>query len=157
MLTPEDLEQIRTLIRDELVRAGITVPVVTAPPPSRRAATADDPVMMAVRERVTRGTALIEELHAAGDGVARLIALMNDRSDRDRQLLAVEFGGKLGDEALVRVYQKLLAERSDPELRTAAFAGLLAMWAMPPTFGVLSKAAYKATLEILKTVPRSGS
>ncbi|MFH2009623.1 MAG: HEAT repeat domain-containing protein [bacterium] len=87
---------------------------------------------------------------------AMLRVIKKDKSMKVRKS-ACEGAGKLEDEKVLPLLTKLtLSKKTDPELYTECFKGVINMWTQfpfPPKKP--SKKAYKLTLQLLKQKPRS--
>ncbi|MEM9693034.1 MAG: HEAT repeat domain-containing protein [Myxococcota bacterium] len=88
-------------------------------------------------------------------GPEKLIALMKDDEDADVRRKACKHAGGLGDAKLFPAYKELLQNREDGKLWGSCFEGLVAMWADYPLYGTDSQDAYKLTMELLKSKPRT--
>jgi hypothetical protein len=88
-------------------------------------------------------------------GAEKLAAIMEGDADPAVRQAACEYAGGLGDDTLIKTYEKLTRDTSDGALYGACFEGVLHMWASYPHFDTHSKKAYELTLKLLKKEPRT--
>jgi len=88
-------------------------------------------------------------------GPEKLIDLMKEDEDAEVRQAACKYAGKLGDAKLFPVYKELLSKRDDGKLWADCFQGLVEMWGAYPLYGTSSEDAYKLTIELLNSTPRT--
>ena len=88
-------------------------------------------------------------------GAEKLAAMMEGDADPKVRQAACEYAGGLGDDKLIRSYEKLTRDTADGDLHGACFKGLVHMWASYPHFDTHSKKGYELTLKLLKKEPRT--
>ena len=115
----------------------------------------DNPARADARDQARVGLELLDSARQGREGLANLMLLMRSGSDRRVRLIACEYAGRLGDDALIPIYQELTADVRDPALYGACLAGLLAMWARSPLFDTYSEKAYRLTLRLIERRPRT--
>lgn len=82
------------------------------------------------------------------------IELMKD-SNNDVRKMAYEYSGRLGDDRVVEPISEMLKNEADTELHSSGVRGLVFMWYDFPSHENTSEAAYRATIDYLKTTPGS--
>jgi hypothetical protein len=88
-------------------------------------------------------------------GAAKLAAIAERDPERPLRRAACEHGGRLGDAALIPLYEKLTADASDRELYTSCMEGLVAMFHNHPSFDTANEDAYRLFLRRITESPRS--
>ena len=86
---------------------------------------------------------------------AQLAQLAEHDSDADVRAAACSGAGKLGDHALLPVYERLTATPADPRLYAACMEGLVAMFHDHPWFDTADQGAYDLFLRRIEQAPRS--
>lgn len=81
--------------------------------------------------------------------------MMRSDADEDVRQTACAYAGNLGNEKLYPVYESLLQGSENAKLEGRCYEGLVAMWANYPLYGTHSEKAYRLTLKLLETTPRS--
>lgn len=107
----------------------------------------------AVRYRATVGlaNAWSDKVPGVVDAVA---ARMSDEDEKTRRI-ACSGAGKLGDDAVVAPITAILKDPARAKDHGECVRGLVALWLDTPKHEHTSAAAYKATMDYLKTTPRS--
>ena len=82
------------------------------------------------------------------------IELMKD-SDNDVRKAAYEYAGMLGDDRVVAPISEMLKNEADADLHSSGVKGLVWLWYDYPSHESISEAAYRATIDYLKTTPGS--
>lgn len=82
------------------------------------------------------------------------IELMND-SDKEVRKAAYEYAGLLGDDKVVAPISEMLKNEADADLHSSGVKGLVWLWYGYPSHENTSEAAYRATIDYLKTTPGS--
>ena len=82
------------------------------------------------------------------------IKLMKD-SDNEVRKAAYEYAGLLGDDRVVAPISEMLKNDADADLHSSGVRGLVWLWYDYPSHKNTSEAAYRATIEYLKTTPGS--
>lgn len=82
------------------------------------------------------------------------IELMKD-SDNDVRKAAYEYAGMLGDDRVVAPISEMLKNEADADLHSSGVKGLVWLWYDYPSHESTSEAAYRATIDYLKTTPGS--
>lgn len=83
-----------------------------------------------------------------------IITLMNDK-DMNVRKVACSNAGKLNDEAVIEPLVKILNNAEEADLHGSCVEGLTTLWYDYPFFKKTSEKAYKATMDYLKTTPRT--
>lgn len=86
--------------------------------------------------------------------VDKIIELMHDENE-DVRKCAVEYAGKLHDDAVVEPIVEILNDPSQAKVHGSAIRGLSYMWLDFPFHKETSEAAYKATMEYYAKKPRT--
>lgn len=95
------------------------------------------------------GSSWNKDLDGAVDA---MITLMND-SDKDVRSMAYEYAGKLADERIIEPIVAMLKDPSLAEFHGNGVKSLVTMWYDYPFHENTSEAAYKATMDYLRTTP----
>lgn len=82
------------------------------------------------------------------------IELMKD-SDKEVRKAAYEYAGLLGDDRVVAPISEMLKNEADADLHSSGVKGLVWLWYDYPSHENTSEAAYRATIDYLKTTPGS--
>lgn len=82
------------------------------------------------------------------------IKLMKD-SDNEVRKAAYEYAGILGDDKVVAPISEMLKNDADADLHSSGVRGLVWLWYDYPSHKNTSEAAYRATIDYLKTTPGS--
>lgn len=82
------------------------------------------------------------------------IELMKD-SDKEVRKAAYEYAGLLGDDRVVAPISEMLKNEADADLHSSGVRGLVWLWYDYPSHENTSEAAYRATIDYLKTTPGS--
>ncbi len=82
------------------------------------------------------------------------IELMKD-SDKEVRKAAYEYAGLLGDDRVVAPISEMLKNETDADLHSSGVKGLVWLWYDYPSHENTSEAAYRATIDYLKTTPGS--
>ena len=82
------------------------------------------------------------------------IKLMKD-SDNEVRKAAYEYAGILGDDRVVAPISEMLKNDADADLHSSGVRGLVWLWYDYPSHKNTSEAAYRATIDYLKTTPGS--
>ena len=82
------------------------------------------------------------------------IELMKD-SDKKVRKAAYEYAGLLGDDRVVAPISEMLKNEADADLHSSGVKGLVWLWYDYPSHENTSEAAYRATIDYLKTTPGS--
>ncbi len=82
------------------------------------------------------------------------IELMKD-SDNEVRKAAYEYAGLLGDDRVVAPISEMLKNEADADLHSSGVKGLVWLWYDYPSHESTSEAAYRATIDYLKTTPGS--
>ena len=82
------------------------------------------------------------------------IKLMKD-SDNEVRKAAYEYAGLLGDDRVVAPISEMLKNDADADLHASGVRGLVWLWYDYPSHKNTSEAAYRATIDYLKTTPGS--
>lgn len=82
------------------------------------------------------------------------IELMKD-SDKEVRKAAYEYAGLLGDDRVVAPISEMLKNEADVDLHSSGVKGLVWLWYDYPSHENTSEAAYRATIDYLKTTPGS--
>ena len=82
------------------------------------------------------------------------IKLMKD-SDNEVRKAAYEYAGLLGDDRVVAPISEMLKNDADADLHSSGVRGLVWLWYDYPSHKNTSEAAYRATIDYLKTTPGS--
>jgi hypothetical protein len=90
-----------------------------------------------------------------GGGAEKLVALAQSDGDIKVRQAACEKAGKLGNEALLPLYEKATASTADADMYAACMEGLVAMFHNHPVFDTSSEAAYRLFLRRLEAKPRT--
>jgi len=88
-------------------------------------------------------------------GPEKLAALAEKDAEPKVRQAACEYGGKLGQKAMLPVLEKLTAKADDKAMYAACMAGLGAMFHQYPLYPTDNEAAYKLFLKRLDATPRS--
>lgn len=80
------------------------------------------------------------------------IELMKD-SDNEVRKTAYEYAGLLGDDRVVAPISEMLKNEADANLHSSGVRGLVWLWYDYPSHENTSEAAYRATIDYLKTTP----
>ena len=86
--------------------------------------------------------------------VDTVIKLMNDK-DTDVRKTACKYSGKLNDESVIEPLVAILNNAEEADLHGSCIEGLVTLWYDYPFFKNMSEKAYKATMDYLKTTPRT--
>ena len=86
--------------------------------------------------------------------VEAVIKLMNDKDATVRKT-ACKYSGKLADESVIEPLVKILKNADDADIHGSCVEGLTYLWYDYPFFKNTSEKAYKATMDYLKTTPRT--
>ena len=86
--------------------------------------------------------------------VDTIIKLMND-TDTEVRKAACSSSGNLGDEAVIDPLVAILKNPEDAEIHSSCIDGLVDLWYDYPFFKKKSEKAYNATMDYLKTTPRT--
>lgn len=116
----------------------------------KKMSTHENPV---VRYRATVGLANSWSDKVPGV-VDAVVARMNDE-DKNTRGIACSGAGKLGDDAVVAPITAILKDPARAKDHGECVRGLVALWLDAPKHEHTSAAAYKATMDYLKTTPRS--
>lgn len=87
-------------------------------------------------------------------GIEKIIEKAEKDPDTNVRQSACKYGGKLGNDAMIPVYEKLTQDPDD-DIYGACMEGLVEMWLSYPFFETASEKAYKLTLERLAAKPRT--
>ena len=82
------------------------------------------------------------------------IELMKD-SDKEVRKAAYEYAGLLGDDRVVAPISEMLKNEADADLHSSGVKGLVWLWYDYPSHENTSEAAYRSTIDYLKTTPGS--
>ena len=82
--------------------------------------------------------------------VDALIELMNDPDENVRKN-AYEYSGNLGDERIIAPITEMLKNPEEKDFHYKGIKGLVALWYNYPFYENTSEAAYRATMDYLKT------
>lgn len=82
------------------------------------------------------------------------IELMKD-SNKEVRKAAYEYAGLLGDDRVVAPIAEMLKNEADADLHSSGVRGLVWLWYDYPSHENTSEAAYRATMDYLKTTPGS--
>jgi hypothetical protein len=88
-------------------------------------------------------------------GATKLVALAERDSDQKVRHAACEYGGKLGANELLPLYEKLTANTNDPDLYAACMEGLVRMFHNHPVLDTANEQAYRLFLRRLDHKPRT--
>jgi hypothetical protein len=88
-------------------------------------------------------------------GAEKLAAVAETDADAKVRQAACEYGGKLGNQAMLPVLEKLTAKSDDKDMYAACMEGLGAMFHQYPFYETKNEAAYKLFLKRLDATPRS--
>ena len=88
-------------------------------------------------------------------GPEKLADIAANDADEDLRATACEYAGKLGNDAMMPVFEKLTGDKANEKLYNACLKGLVAMWWTYPFHDNMSEAAYKLTLKRLGEKPRT--
>ncbi len=90
-------------------------------------------------------------------GAEKLVAMAEHDVEPKVRQAACEYGGRLGSDAMLPLYEKLTASSTDPELYAACMEGLVAMFHNHPSFDTSNEGAYKLFLRRLADKPRTAT
>ncbi|MCR4604536.1 MAG: HEAT repeat domain-containing protein [Eubacterium sp.] len=86
--------------------------------------------------------------------VDKIIAMMDDEDDSVKKA-AIEYSGRLADNAVVKPLEKILKDDAKAAFHASVIKSLVSMWFDYPFHKNTNKKAYKLTMDYLKKKPRS--